>query len=209
MDAPNTPNAPKSPSPRNHLEDPQPIQTDNNNKNRQVQTSSDTGMTALPSEQNESLDAKERLQRFDLVIQHLHRLRATLALDSSVRELQKLQTLNILGQNLLPPPPHPVPPHGVGNRPQVPPPVQQNLHQGSRPPHLPPPGLLMPPGCAPPHPPTGNFMGIRGMGPGVFEGLRPPPGLGVPPLQHKMPFMPPREWGSNGLSAQEISPRAR
>ena len=51
------------------------------------------------------IDAKERLQRFDLVIQHLHRLRATLALDSSVRELQKLQTLNILqGQNLLPQP---------------------------------------------------------------------------------------------------------
>ena len=49
------------------------------------------------------IDAKERLQRFDLVIQHLHRLRATLALDSSVRELQKLQTLNILGQNLLQP----------------------------------------------------------------------------------------------------------
>ena len=72
--------------------------------------------------------AKERLQRFDLVIQHLHRLRATLALDSSVRELQKLQTLNILGQSLmpnsranngqppmpllppLPPPPPPTPP---------------------------------------------------------------------------------------------------
>ena len=45
-------------------------------------------------------DSKERLQRFDLVIQHLHRLRATLALDSSVRELQKLQTLTLLGQNL-------------------------------------------------------------------------------------------------------------
>ena len=55
---------------------------------------------------SESIDeTKERLQRFDLVIQHLHRLRATLALDSSVRELQKLQTLNILGQSLLPPPP--------------------------------------------------------------------------------------------------------
>ena len=58
--------------------------------------------------------AKERLQRFDLVIQHLHRLRATLALDSSVRELQKLQTLNILGQNLLPHHPHTVPPPGPG-----------------------------------------------------------------------------------------------
>ena len=52
-------------------------------------------------------EAKERLQRFDLVIQHLHRLRATLALDSSVRELQKLQTLTILGQTLLPPAPAP------------------------------------------------------------------------------------------------------
>ena len=53
---------------------------------------------------SESIDeTKERLQRFDLVIQHLHRLRATLALDSSVRELQKLQTLNILGQNLFNP----------------------------------------------------------------------------------------------------------
>ena len=80
-------------------------------------TTASSQSTAGGQEQtnSESIDdTKERLQRFDLVIQHLHRLRATLALDSSVRELQKLQTLNILGQNLLPHHPHTVPPPGPG-----------------------------------------------------------------------------------------------
>ena len=91
--------------------------------------------------------AKERLQRFDLVIQHLHRLRATLALDSSVRELQKLQTLNILGQSLMQPntrhthnatghhppmpllpPPPPPPPGAPGLRPPgAPPPPMASM----------------------------------------------------------------------------------
>ena len=102
-----------------------------------------------------AIDAKERLQRFDLVIQHLHRLRATLALDSSVREFQKIHTLTLLGQlgptaaaaNVnnsgvprLPPlnqnggllPPLPPPPHHIlGMRPPT---VHQ---QGLMPPRLP------------------------------------------------------------------------
>ena len=90
--------------------------------------------------------AKERLQRFDLVIQHLHRLRATLALDSSVRELQKLQTLNILGQTLMP--------HSA--------PVPRNAS-------VPPLPLLPPvPPIPPPHPSAGgspvphpNFLSLR------------------------------------------------
>ena len=73
------------------------------------------------------IDAKERLQRFDLVIQHLHRLRATLALDSSVRELQKLQTLNILGQNLL----QPLTQHGHAGPPEL----KQLLHAQHSSPH--------------------------------------------------------------------------
>lgn len=71
------------------------IMEDNNQNNQ---------MTA---EQQPPLDAKERLQRFDLVIQHLHRLRATLALDPSVRDsFQKFQTLTLLGQSLLAPQHH-------------------------------------------------------------------------------------------------------
>ena len=72
----------------------------------QQSVSADSGNSTAGNSESmlPEIDAKERLQRFDLVIQHLHRLRATLALDSSVRELQKLQTLNILGQNLLQPP---------------------------------------------------------------------------------------------------------
>ena len=71
----------------------------------QQSVSADSGNSTAGNSESmlPEIDAKERLQRFDLVIQHLHRLRATLALDSSVRELQKLQTLNILGQNLLQP----------------------------------------------------------------------------------------------------------
>ena len=74
---------------------------------QQSTVSADSGNSTAGNSESmlPEIDAKERLQRFDLVIQHLHRLRATLALDSSVRELQKLQTLNILqGQNLLPQP---------------------------------------------------------------------------------------------------------
>ena len=72
---------------------------------QQSTVSADSGNSTAGNSESmlPEIDAKERLQRFDLVIQHLHRLRATLALDSSVRELQKLQTLNILGQNLLQP----------------------------------------------------------------------------------------------------------
>ena len=65
-------------------------------------TSSDGHPTAVDPV-DIAIDAKERLQRFDLVIQHLHRLRATLALDSSVREFQKIHTLNLLGQLPVPP----------------------------------------------------------------------------------------------------------
>ena len=97
--------------------------------------------------------AKERLQRFDLVIQHLHRLRATLALDSSVRELQKLQTLNILGQSLMPSNSR------TGQHVQLPP-----LPLLPPPPHPPPPippagPLRPPPGGGPAHHP--NFLSLR------------------------------------------------
>ena len=91
--------------------------SNNHSNNIDHQRTASSQSTAGGQEQtnSESIDdTKERLQRFDLVIQHLHRLRATLALDSSVRELQKLQTLNILGQNLLPHHPHTVPPPGPG-----------------------------------------------------------------------------------------------
>ena len=89
--------------------------------------------------------AKERLQRFDLVIQHLHRLRATLALDSSVRELQKLQTLNILGQSLMQPNTRHTH-NATGHHPPMP---------LLPPPPPPPPGV---PGAMPPNP---NFLHLR------------------------------------------------
>ena len=90
-------------------------------------------------------EAKERLQRFDLVIQHLHRLRATLALDSSVRELQKLQTLNILGQSLMQPNSRHTH-NATGHHPPMP---------LLPPPPPPPPGV---PGAMPPNP---NFLHLR------------------------------------------------
>ena len=105
--------------------------------------------------------AKERLQRFDLVIQHLHRLRATLALDSSVRELQKLQTLNILGQSLMPSNSH----------------RQQNATV-----QMPPLPLLPPP--PPPIPPVGP-PGVR---PGPGGGVNHPNFLSLrPPMPPRMP----------------------
>jgi hypothetical protein len=46
------------------------------------------------------VEVKERLQRFDLLLQHLHRLRANLAVDPNLpmalRELHKLQALQML-----------------------------------------------------------------------------------------------------------------
>ena len=70
-----------------------------------IMTSEATSVTSSdgPTAVDPAIDAKERLQRFDLVIQHLHRLRATLALDSSVREFQKIHTLTLLGQLPVPP----------------------------------------------------------------------------------------------------------
>ena len=50
------------------------------------------------------VEVKERLQRFDLLLQHLHRLRANLAVDNNVslalRELHKLQALQMLQHQL-------------------------------------------------------------------------------------------------------------
>ena len=89
--------------------------SNNNNNNHQPQphqpptkimTSEATSVSSSdghPTAVDPAIDAKERLQRFDLVIQHLHRLRATLALDSSVREFQKIHTLTLLGQLPVPP----------------------------------------------------------------------------------------------------------
>ena len=73
--------------------------TDQDDKNPTTNTSTSDGTGGNECVDTE-IDAKERLQRFDLVIQHLHRLRATLALASpSVRELQKLQALTVLGKS--------------------------------------------------------------------------------------------------------------
>ena len=98
-----------------------------------------------------AIDAKERLQRFDLVIQHLHRLRATLALDSSVREFQKIHTLTLLGQL------GPTAAAANVNNSGVPrlPPLNQN-------------GGLLPPLPPPPH----HILGMRP--PTVQQGLMPP-----------------------------------
>ena len=171
--------------------------SNNNNNNHQPQphqpptkimTSEATSVTSSdgPTAVDPAIDAKERLQRFDLVIQHLHRLRATLALDSSVREFQKIHTLTLLGQ--LPVPPAAVAGAGVvtnnsnttastttNNQTRVPP------LPGSAvgPPHHPPVnqnGGLLPPLPLPPslHP---HMLGMR---PG------PPPGI------HQQGLMPPR-----------------
>lgn len=55
-------------------------------------------MAALP--EPPPVEVKERLQRFDMLLQHLHRLRANLAVDntmpSALRELHKLQALQML-----------------------------------------------------------------------------------------------------------------
>ena len=90
------------------------LSNSNNNNNQpqphqpptKIMTSEATSVTSSdghPTAVDPAIDAKERLQRFDLVIQHLHRLRATLALDSSVREFQKIHTLTLLGQLPVPP----------------------------------------------------------------------------------------------------------
>jgi hypothetical protein len=55
-------------------------------------------MSAVPDPP--PVEVKERLQRFDMLLQHLHRLRANLAVDNNVpmalRELHKLQALQML-----------------------------------------------------------------------------------------------------------------
>jgi hypothetical protein len=117
-----------------------------------------------------AIDAKERLQRFDLVIQHLHRLRATFALDSSVREFQKLHTLTLLGQSLLAPGGHRLPGHhGHGGH-------------GLFPPLPPPPGYQGPP----PH----QHQHQHGHHPPNLT-LRPPASILQP---QRMPYFDPREW---------------
>ena len=125
--------------------------------------------------------AKERLQRFDLVIQHLHRLRATLALDSSVRELQKLQTLNILGQSLMQP-------------------NSRHTHNAAAGPH--PPMPLLPPIPHPPPPP--QLPGGMPTNPNFLH-LRPP----MPPHQ-RMPepfFHPTTNGSSEKPLIQPLKPR--
>ena len=180
------------------MEDHESSSLGNNNNNNQPQlnqqppkimTSEATSVTSSdgPTAVDPAIDAKERLQRFDLVIQHLHRLRATLALDSSVREFQKIHTLTLLGQ--LPVPPAAVAGAGVvvtnnsntasttNNQNRVPPPPLLGSAVG--PPHHPPVnqnGGLLPPLPLPPslHP---HMLGMR---PG------PPPGI------HQQGLMPPR-----------------
>ena len=131
---------------------------------------SDGGPTVV----DPAIDAKERLQRFDLVIQHLHRLRATLALDSSVREFQKIHTLTLLGQlpNVIGVPPNSTPP-------VPPPPPGQHSPTTIRPPPLNHNGGLLPP--LPPPPP--HILGMRPPPVGVQQpqsgGLMPPAGMPV------------------------------
>ena len=172
----------------------------NNNNNRdplnnqppKIMTSEATSVTSSdgPTAVDPAIDAKERLQRFDLVIQHLHRLRATLALDSSVREFQKIHTLTLLGQ--LPVPPAAVAGAGVvvtNNSNTITASTTTNNQN-----RLPPPPLL---GSAvgPHHHPPLNQNG------GLLPPLPPPPSLhphmlgmrpGPPPGIHQQGLMPPR-----------------
>ena len=128
-----------------------------------------------------AIDAKERLQRFDLVIQHLHRLRATLALDSSVREFQKIHTLTLLGQlpNVIG-----VPPNSTPSAP--PPPPGHHSPTTNRPPPLNHNGGLLPP--LPPPPP--HILGMRPPPVGVQQpqsgGLMPPAQLPLMGTKHPM-----------------------
>ena len=60
-------------------------------------------MAAVPEQGPPHVEVKERLQRFDILLQHLHRLRANLAVDntmpSALRELHKLQALQMLSHH--------------------------------------------------------------------------------------------------------------
>ena len=129
-----------------------------------------------------AIDAKERLQRFDLVIQHLHRLRATLALDSSVREFQKIHTLTLLGQlpNVLGVPPNSTPSAAA------PPPPGHHSPTTNRPPPLNHNGGLLPP--LPPPPP--HILGMRPPPVGVQQpqsgGLMPPARMPLMGTKHPM-----------------------
>ena len=135
------------------MAEPESISGNNsgNNQPQQPQQQPPKNLEADGSPIDPAIDAKERLQRFDLVIQHLHRLRATLALDSSVREFQKIHTLTLLGQL------GPTAAAANVNNSGVPrlPPLNQN-------------GGLLPPLPPPPH----HILGMRP--PTVQQGLMPP-----------------------------------